>query len=1155
MAIPTPAQTIIDPNSDPTLSVYGESIPGTLTTGNVTVNITNIEEVTRTTVINNTLNNAAGGTNSSVQFNINNQLVGDSGLTYDPNSDNLTVAGTVTAGQFAGGGALLTNIQGTQVIGPVSIAASASVAEFVSNSTQANITQLGTLTSLNVSGNADINAVKTNNLLYSNGEPWIFDLGTGNILFAGSLIYSESNNSIILSPSYSQNASATITVPSDADAAGNNLTIINQLNGVTVTTGNGNATFDYTFTNTGSLTIPGNISVTNSAFTLSTNTSNSITLATHNGDDANSVIVQLDDGNGVNLKTANSTYVWSFDDTGNVTLPSDNPTIIGGGNTGIDGYGIINLIPDSTVGLVANNQTIIIDPVGTNEIHIRAGGTADASGSDLYLGAQNTFVRLSDTTGAVTIRSNDLVGNTFNFAFSNTGNLNVPSNFSAVGNIIGGKLQVSGNVESTNVLSTGIVSATGNISGNNLSITGNINAANLIGDGSNLTNLPSQLGNFQISASTLTLNDNSLDMFVQTASANATVPTGQNVSISAANGFNAGAGGAVSITAGNSGPNGTGVGGTLILTAGEGFVDSQAGDISISAGTSNGTGDGGSIAINAGASENGNAGGVNITAQNSNTAAGGDITITAGVSNTGSNGTITINVGGTENWILNDAGVLELPNSNEPVIQVANEYPIIMAYGSAVHGGPEFSWIDNDDPANNYGSIGTIRNTMYLNESEFYIGFNENGNATPAFAGSFTINAASGLTTAPADMSVVGNLAAGNITTIGSGGNISGANVISANLFQGDLSALGNVEGNILVAAYLYGDGSNITNVTSTGFANGNSNIGIINNANITFSSAGNANVMVINGAGAEVTGYFSVTGDISAANLVGPHTAGNSNIVITTNGNITFTSNSNATMVVTDTGANVSGYANATYFVGDGANLTGILDNGNSNIVITANANITFTSTSNATMTITDIGANVSGYVDATYFVGDGANITGITLANLDNGNSNVVITANANVTITSSSNATMVITDTGANISGYANVTGNLSAANLVGTLASGNSNVAITANGNITLTATSNSTVIITDIGANVTGYANITGNANIGNIGTGGIVSATGNITGAKVTATVAHQLPVYADTTARDAAIAVPTTGMLVWLTSGSNVQVYTGSVWANLQPT
>ncbi len=1149
MAIPTPAQTLIDPNSDPALTVYGRAVPETFPAGNVTVNITNVEEVTQTTVINQTLNNAAGGTNSSVQFNINNQLVGDSGLTYDPNSDNLTVAGTVTAGLFAGSGASLTNIQGSQVVGPVSIATNASVAEFVSNANQSNITSVGTLTSLNVSGNADINAVKTNNMLYANGEPWIFDLGTGNILFAGSLLYSETNNSIILSPSYSQNASATITVPSDSDALGNNLTIINELRGVTLTTGDGSVTFDYDFNDDGSLTLPGDITSSANTITIQSATNGNAYLQL-NEDGANSPATLGNDLGDVEIISAGG--AWNFNSTGNLTLPGSNPTIVGGGNAGIDGGGTLNLIPDGNLG---TDQYIIVDPSGPNHIHLRAGGTGDASGADLYLGAEDTFVQVSDTTGIVAVSTKDGVGNTFSYVFANTGDLNLPGSVSATGNILGARLSVSGNVDGTNLRTSGVVSATGNISGGNLSITGNINAANLIGDGSNLTNLPSQLGNFQISASTLTLNDNSLDMFVQTASANATVPTGQNVSISAANGFNAGAGGAVSITAGNSGPNGTGAGGTLTLIAGEGFVDSQAGNISISAGTSNGTGDGGSIAINAGASEDGDGGGISITAQNSNTAAGGAITISAGVSNTGSNGTITLTTAGTDSWIFTETNTLELPNSSDPIIQVANQYPILIAYGSGSHGGPELNWMDNDDPANNFSNVNTVRNTLYVNENEFYVGFNENGNATPAFAGAFTIDAADGLVTAPADMSVIGNLAAGNITTIGSGGNISGANVISANLFQGDLSALGNVEGNILVAAYLYGDGSNITNVTSTGFANGNSNIGIINNANITFSSAGNANVMIIDGAGAEVTGYFSVTGDISAANLVGPHTAGNSNIVITTNGNITFTSNSNATMVVTDTGANVAGYANATYFVGDGANITGILDNGNSNIVITANANITFTSTSNATMTITDTGANVSGYVDATYFVGDGANITGITLANLDNGNSNVVITANANVTITSSSNATMVITDTGANISGYANVTGNLSAANLVGTLASGNSNVAITANGNITLTATSNSTVIITDIGANVTGYANITGNANIGNIGTGGIVSATGNITGAKVTATVAHQLPVYADTTARDAAIAVPTTGMLVWLTSGSNVQVYTGSVWANLQPT
>jgi hypothetical protein len=1149
MAIPTPAQTIIDTNSDPALSVYGEAVPGTYTTGNVTINITNIEEVTRTTFVNNTLNNAAGGANSTVQFNINNQLVGDSGLTYDPNTDNLTVAGTISAGLFLGNGALLTNVPGGVITGPVTNAVNATVAEFVANSNQSNITNVGTLTSLNVSGNADIVAVKTNSILYANGEPWIFDLGTGNILFAGSLLYSETNSSITLSPSYSQNSSAIITVPSDSDAAANNLLIQNQLNGVRVITGNGNATHDFTFTDTGSFTIPGNITVVNNAITFSTNSANDILLTTENGNSANSVEIQLENNAAINLKTANANYVWSFDNTGNLTLPNDNSTIIGGGNTGIDGNGIIKLAPDAN--LIANDQFIILDTKGNSEVHLRAGGSPDASGANLYVGAEDTFVKVSDSAGTVTISSNDGVGNSFAYEFANTGDLNLPGALSVTGNILGASLSVSGNVDGINLRTVGIVSATGNISGGNLSITGNINAANFIGDGSNLSNLPSQLGNFQISTSTLSLNDNSLDMFIQPASANATVPTGQNVNISAANGFNAGAGGEINITAGDGGANGTGQGGAISITAGNGTVDSTAGSISITAGQNDGTGDAGTVTILAGVAEDGDGGDMVISASGSNNGAGGSVTISAGVSNTGSNGTITLSTSGTDSWIFTETNTLELPNSSDPIIQTANAYPIITAYGSdGIHGGPELNWLDNDDPANNFGNVNTIRNTLYLNANLFYVGFNENGNGTPAFAGSLEMYAANGLISAPADMSVVGNLAAGNITTIGSGGNISGANVVSANLFQGNLSALGNVEGDIIVGNYLYGDGSNIVNVTSTGFANGNSNIGIINNANITFSSAGNANVMVIDGAGAEVTGYFSVTGDISAANLVGPHTAGNSNIVITTNGNITFTSNSNATMVVTDAGANVVGYVDATYYVGDGANITGItlanLDNGNSNVVVEANANVLISSNGNANVVvITDIGANVSGYVDATYYVGDGANLTGITLANLDNGNSNVIVEANANVLISSNGNANVVvITDAGANVTGYVDATYYVGdGANLTGiTLANldnGNSNVVVTANGNITLTATSNATMTITDIGANVTGYANITGNV------------TAGNVSGGQVSATVAIQLPVYANSTTRDAAITSPAAGMLVFSTA-DGFQGYDGSAWGNI---
>ena len=65
---------------------------------------------------------------------------------------------------------------------------------------------------------------------------------------------------------------------------------------------------------------------------------------------------------------------------------------------------------------------------------------------------------------------------------------------------------------------------------------------------------------------------------------------------------------------------------------------------------------------------------------------------------------------------------------------------------------------------------------------------------------------------------------------------------------------------------------------------------------------------------------------------------------------------------------------------------------------------------------------------------------------------------------------------------------VTGNVSASNFVGALANGNSNVAIpSANGNVNITAVGNTTLVVTGTGANLTGTLNATGNANVGNIG--------------------------------------------------------------------
>ena len=65
----------------------------------------------------------------------------------------------------------------------------------------------------------------------------------------------------------------------------------------------------------------------------------------------------------------------------------------------------IKLIPDASLSdYTGNDQYLIVDPTGGN-IHIRAGGTIDNSDADLYLGGKQTFVRVSDDSDNVAIRT------------------------------------------------------------------------------------------------------------------------------------------------------------------------------------------------------------------------------------------------------------------------------------------------------------------------------------------------------------------------------------------------------------------------------------------------------------------------------------------------------------------------------------------------------------------------------------------------------------------------------------------------------------------------------------------------------------------------------------------------------------------------------
>lgn len=98
-----------------------------------------------------------------------------------------------------------------------------------------------------------------------------------------------------------------------------------------------------------------------------------------------------------------------------------------GDNSGSD---TIKLIPDATLHYNGSDQYLIIDPTGgePGHIHIRAGGTQDSSGADLYLGGELTCVRVSDTSDSVTIRTTN-IGDpniTMDWSFQPDGNLYFP---------------------------------------------------------------------------------------------------------------------------------------------------------------------------------------------------------------------------------------------------------------------------------------------------------------------------------------------------------------------------------------------------------------------------------------------------------------------------------------------------------------------------------------------------------------------------------------------------------------------------------------------------------------------------------------------------------------------------------------------------------
>jgi hypothetical protein len=206
-------------------------------------------------------------------------------------------------------------------------------------------------------------------------------------------------------------------------------------------------------------------------------------------------------------------------------------------------------------------------------------------------------------------------------------------------------------------------------------------------------------------------------------------------------------------------------------------------------------------------------------------------------------------------------------------------------------------------------------------------------------------------------------------------------------------------------------------------------------------------------------------------------------------------------------------------------------------NRALAANANISFNAaTGNLSVTLLNVASNANiGNVGVSGLVAVTGNVTGgnLNTAGIANIGANANVTGNLNVTananVTANVNANNVIagnlvsatlltgtltTAAQPNITSVGTltslaVTGNVTAANFVGNLANGNSDVSIpAANGNINFdVAGSANIVVITGTGVNIAGTLNATGNANLQNLGTAQVL-ATANVTSPQLISNIA-----------------------------------------------
>ena len=455
-------------------------------------------------------NVAAGGSNSTIQYNDNNFLTGSSNFVYDFTNNKIILSGTT--------------YQGNANIGKVTMSTTANVGVVTANilvSNIANGTPPLTVTSTNKVTNLNVDYLK--GYTVSIDATQVAANATANNVPTRSTVVVRDGNGNIEANNFNGN-SLTVT----GNISGNNLSITSNANidlnlevGANANVG-GNANVSGNLDVGGLANIVGNTDILGN-----THIHGNLTVGNSTGN-INGVGdgIQLRDTDYVQLNYNDTNYIWAdadgaqfetpngvaiLDSGANFSLPKNltlaNGNIVASGNvtsnnlianTNANIGGTANIVGSAIVGGNANitgNANIggFIGIIGNANVGGTLGVVGNANVGNIGAGS-------GVLTGTLNVTGNANVGNIGATSGVLTGTLNVTGNanvgnIGAASGVLTGTLNVTGNANVGNIgaasgVLTGNLSVTGNItSGNIYANTGIIGAQNLKGEGGNISNI------------------------------------------------------------------------------------------------------------------------------------------------------------------------------------------------------------------------------------------------------------------------------------------------------------------------------------------------------------------------------------------------------------------------------------------------------------------------------------------------------------------------------------------------------------------------------------------------------------------------------------------------------------------------------------------